>query len=103
MFPLKLYKNCEYYVPPFLCDERFIFDKEKNANLDGSEVVFFLAYNEKDEVVGRIGGILHHTANEINNQKKGRECGPFLLTTLSIDDRLFVDQLLKIHGEALYV
>jgi len=69
MFPLKLYKNCEYYVPPFLCDERVIFDKEKNANLDRSEVVFFLAYNEKDEVVGRIGGILHHTANEINNQK----------------------------------
>lgn len=69
MFPIKLYKNCEYYVPPFLCDERVIFDKEKNANLDKSEVIFFLAYNEKDEVVGRIGGILHHTANEINKQK----------------------------------
>ena len=69
MFPLKLYRNCEYYVPPFLCDERVIFDKEKNANLDRSEVVFYLAYNENNKVVGRIGGILHHTANEINNQK----------------------------------
>lgn len=69
LFPLKLYKNCEYYVPPFLSDEYSIFDKEKNANLDESEVIYYLAYDENDKVVGRIGGILHHTANRINNQK----------------------------------
>ena len=70
-FPLKLYKDCKYYVPPFISDEMAIFDAKKNANLTESEIVGFLAYKD-GEMVGRIAGILHHTDNKITGKKRVR-------------------------------
>ena len=70
-FPLKLYKDCPYYVPPFISDELIIFDKKKNANLTECEIVGFLAYKE-GEIVGRIAGILHKTDNQITGKKRVR-------------------------------
>lgn len=70
-FPLKLYKNCPYYVPPFISDELVLFNKKKNANLIDNEIVGFLAYKDK-KVVGRIAGILQNKDNEITGKKRVR-------------------------------
>lgn len=71
MFPLKLYKNCKYYVPPFISDELVLFNKKKNANLIDNEIVGYLAYKDK-KVVGRIAGILQNVDNEITGKKRVR-------------------------------
>lgn len=68
LFPLKLYKNCKYYVPPLINDEMTIFNSKKNANLKECETVFYLAY-KNDKLVGRIGAILHRTSNQKENKK----------------------------------
>ncbi|MBQ7906609.1 MAG: hypothetical protein IJ309_01400 [Clostridia bacterium] len=69
-FPLKLYKTCEFFVPPLYGDEMALF-KKKNAYSSTCESVFFLAKRGK-EVVGRIQGILQHQSNEIRNEKRVR-------------------------------
>lgn len=69
-FPLKLYKTCEFFVPPLYGDEMALF-KKKNAYSSTCESVFFLAKRGK-EVVGRIQGILQHQSNEIRNEKRAR-------------------------------
>ena len=60
-FPLKIYKDNPYFVPPLYLDEKQIFDKNY-MYYDQAEAVYFNAY--KDGVmVGRISGILQHAAN----------------------------------------
>ena len=59
-FPLKLYKNCEYFVPLMYADEKKLLMAGGNTEIADS--VFFLA--EKDgKVVGRIQGICHKQYN----------------------------------------
>lgn len=69
-FPLKLYKNCQYFVPPLYGDEMAIFT-DKNAYADTCVSVFFLAY-ENGEVKGRIQGIIQNQYNELHNEKRLR-------------------------------
>ncbi|MBO7213885.1 MAG: N-acetyltransferase, partial [Clostridia bacterium] len=69
-FPLKLYKNNPYFVPPIYGDELKIFT-DKNAYLKTCDQVFFLA--KKDgKTVGRIQGIVQKTYNEMQNEKRIR-------------------------------
>ena len=42
-FPLKLYKGCEYFVPPLYMDEKKIFNKDY-VYYDQSEAVYYNAY-----------------------------------------------------------
>lgn len=70
-FPTKLYKDNEYYVHPLRSDEMGIFDPDKNVSYDECEIIFFLAYREK-EVVGRICGIIQKVYNEKTNSKRVR-------------------------------
>lgn len=59
-FPLKLYKDNPYFVPPLYGDEKQIFS-ENYMYYDQAEAVYFNAY--KDGVmVGRISGILQKAA-----------------------------------------
>ena len=67
-FPIELYKDCKYYVPSFIQDEKNILNPKKNLNLGNSEVKCFLAYKD-DELVGRIAGIINHDSNKKNNEK----------------------------------
>lgn len=67
-FPIKLYKDCEYYVPSLIQDEVNIIDPNKNLSLGHSEVKCFLAYKD-DVLVGRIAGIIVHDSNKKNNEK----------------------------------
>ena len=54
-FPLDLYKNCPYFVPPLYGDEKALFKKDTIYS-EQSDSVFFLA-EENGKVVGRIQGI----------------------------------------------
>ena len=68
-FPLRLYKNCEYFVPLLYGDEKKLL--EAGGKPECSESVFFLA--KRDGVtVGRIQGILQKQYNELHNEKRVR-------------------------------
>lgn len=69
-FPLKMYKNNPYFVPPLYSDEMALF-KKNYTYYDQSEAVYYNAY--KDGVmVGRISGILQLASNQKWNQKRVR-------------------------------
>ncbi len=88
-YPLKLYKNCPYYVPNLLSDERKILEPKKNSYLEGNEFRAFLAYKDK-KLVGRIAGLILRKDNELTGEKKIRfsrfEC---------IDDKEVFKELLS--------
>ncbi|MBQ1847776.1 MAG: GNAT family N-acetyltransferase [Clostridia bacterium] len=69
-FPLRLYKECPYFVPPLYGDEKKIF-RADYMYYDQCEAVYYLAY--RDGVpVGRISGILQRASNEKTGQKRVR-------------------------------
>ena len=68
-FPLRLYKGCEYFVPPMYSDEKKLL--ESGGCSDAYESVFFLADRE-GETVGRIQGILHKQYNALKNDRRVR-------------------------------
>lgn len=69
-FPLKLYKDNPYFVPPLYMDEKKIF-KKRNSYSDTCVSTFYLAY--KDGIPsGRIQGIIQKKYNEIHNEKRVR-------------------------------
>lgn len=69
-FPLKMYKKCEYFVPPLYGDEKLIFSK-KNVYYDTCISSYFNAY--KDGVmVGRISGIIQSQSNQKTHQNRAR-------------------------------
>jgi hypothetical protein len=57
-FPLKLYKDNEYYVPAILMDEINTFLPEKNPAFEYCRTKFWLAVKD-GEIVGRIAGIIN--------------------------------------------
>ena len=68
-FPLRLYKDCEFFVPPIYMDEKKLL--KSGGNSDIAESVFYLV--EKDgKTVGRIHGILQKQYNEIHKVKQIR-------------------------------
>ena len=69
-FPLRLYKDNPYFVPPLYADELAVFT-DKNAYADTCESVFFLAKRDK-KTVGRIQGIIQHQSNELHSEKRIR-------------------------------
>ena len=70
-YPLKLYKNSDFYVPCFTSDERNIKNPRKNYAAEGCEVKCFLAY-KNDELAGRIAGIIVEESNRKFGEKKIR-------------------------------
>lgn len=87
-FPLKLYKNCPYYVPPFVNEELNLFNKNKNANLKDSDIVGFLAFKD-NKLVGRIAGILQKTDNQITGKKRVRVSRIDFIDDLEVSAALF--------------
>lgn len=99
MFPLKLYKNCPYYVPPFISDEMILFNRKKNANLIDNEIVGYLAYKNK-KVVGRIAGILQNKDNEITGKHRVRISRVDFIDDYDVSNALFssVEEWAKSKG-----
>ena len=69
-FPLDLYKDNPYFVPPLYGDEKGMFKKSFIYN-DTCDIVNYLAF-DGDRVVGRIQGIIQRASNEKNNEKRVR-------------------------------
>lgn len=69
-FPLRLYSESPYFVPPLYMDEKKIFRKDY-VYYDTCEAVYFLA-ERNGETVGRISGILQKAHNEKTGEKRVR-------------------------------
>ena len=69
-FPLKMYRNNPYFVPPLYADEKKIFSPDY-VYYDTSEAVYYNAYRD-GKIVGRISGILQRSSNEKWGQKRVR-------------------------------
>ncbi len=67
-YPVKLYKDCPYYVPSLRSDEINTFNPKKNFSLAHNECKGFLCYKD-GELVGRIAGLINHRYNEISGKK----------------------------------
>ncbi len=87
-FPLDMYKDNPYFVPPLYGDEKKIFSKNYVYN-DTCEHVYYNAYRD-GKMVGRISGILQKSSNEIRNEKRVR-----FTRFDSIDDQEVADALFK--------
>lgn len=66
-----MYRDDPNFVPAFFGDDMEDWDKTKNPAFEYCEARAFLAYRG-DEVVGRIGAILSHAANEKWGTKRMR-------------------------------
>ena len=68
-FPLRLYRGCEFFVPPLYSDEKKLL--RSGGNSDAFSSVFFLA--ERDgKTVGRIQGIIQKQYNELHGCRQIR-------------------------------
>lgn len=67
-YPVKLYKDCPYYVPNLRSDEINTFNPKKNYSLEHSKIRGFLCYKD-GELVGRIAGLLKNGENENSTEK----------------------------------
>ena len=85
-FPLKMYKDNPYFVPPLYMSERELF-KKVNQFTSSCDTVYYLAYKD-GKVVGRISGIIQKDANEKWKRKRVR-----FTRFDSIDDQEVADAL----------
>ena len=86
-FPLKLYKNNPYFVPPLYADEKKIF-KPDYVYLEQSKAIYFNAYMD-GKMVGRISGILQYASNEKWNQKRVRWTRFDSIDNIEVSNALF--------------
>jgi GNAT superfamily N-acetyltransferase len=63
-FNYEMYKDNQYSVPDLYSDMVNTFSKDKNAAFEFCDADYFLAYNEKGEIVGRVAAIINNRANE---------------------------------------
>ncbi|MCF0229174.1 MAG: hypothetical protein HUJ76_05710 [Parasporobacterium sp.] len=86
-FPNKLYKDVPQFVPAFYGDDMADWSK-KNPALQYCEARSFLAYRD-GEIVGRIGAILSHRANEKWGTKRMRFSQVDFIDDAEVADLLF--------------
>ena len=68
-FPNALYKDNPYYVPQIESMDRDTLMPERNHAFEVCEGKYWLAYDEKNEVVGRVAGIINRKYNEKTGEK----------------------------------
>jgi len=71
LYPVRLFKNNPYFVPPLYSDEMKAL-KHKSAYDEVCDTIYFLAYDEDNKIVGRIAGIIQKQYNERKNEKRVR-------------------------------
>ena len=74
--PWKIYvspdgKRDPNWVPPFLDDQRSLLNTQKNPYHQHSRTKLFMAFNEKNELVGRISTSVDDNFNKFWNEKIG--------------------------------
>lgn len=67
-FPDILYLDNKYRVPQLHFFEKSILNDKKNPAFEFCEAKYWLAY-QKNQIVGRIAGIINQKANEVWNEK----------------------------------
>lgn len=80
-FHYDLYKDNEYDVPTLFSDDLNTLSKDKNAAFEFSEAEYFMAFDGRGRMVGRVAAIINHRANK----RWGRKCVRFGLIDF-IDD-----------------
>ncbi len=70
-FPFVLYRNNQYWAPPFIKDELKNLDPAINPAFDHCEAKYWLAYKD-GRIVGRIAGIINNKIIEKWKVKKAR-------------------------------
>ena len=70
-YPNTLYKDVAQFIPSFYSDDLDDWDREKNPAFSYCDTKCFLAWRD-GEIVGRIGAILSHKANETWNTRRMR-------------------------------
>lgn len=68
-FPNRLYKGNPYYVPQIESMDRDTLTPGKNHAFEVCEGKYWLAYDEKGEIVGRVAGIINRRYNEKTGEK----------------------------------
>lgn len=68
-FPNQLYKDNPYYVPQIESMDLDTLTPGKNHAFEVCEGKYWLAYNERGEVVGRVAGIINRMFNEKAGEK----------------------------------
>lgn len=68
-FPNDLYKGNPCYVPQIESMDRDTLDPKTNHAFEVCEAQYWLAYDEKGTVVGRVAGIINHSYNEKVGEK----------------------------------
>jgi hypothetical protein len=71
LFPLHLYADNPYYVPPLIVDELETLDSKKNSAFAHADAKLFLAMRDS-EIVGRLAVIVNDLANQIEGGKNLR-------------------------------
>ena len=89
-FPNELYKDNPYYVPQIESMDRDTLTPSKNHAFEICEGKYWLAYDEKGHVVGRVAGIINRSYNE----KVGEKICRFGWIDF-IDDRSVSEALMK--------
>lgn len=87
-FPDELYRSSKNYVPAFKGDEFSDWDEKKNPAFSYCEAKRFLAYRD-GKVVGRIGAILSHRANEKWGEKRMRFTAVDFVDDMEVSRALF--------------
>lgn len=87
-FGIDLYEGNDYYVPPLIYDEMATLNMSKNPAFEHCDAAYFLAYRG-EEIVGRIGVIINHKANEIWKQKNARFSFVDFIDDAEVTDALF--------------
>ena len=59
-FQWEIYKTDRNWVPPLRIDRETFLNPQKNPFFKNAQVKLFLAYNDKNRIVGRIGAIISH-------------------------------------------
>jgi len=69
--PWKIYRGDANWVPPLLSERRAFLDPAKNPFFENAQVKLFMAYNERQEPVGRIAGIVSENHIRTHNDGAG--------------------------------
>lgn len=71
-FPNILYKDNPYYVPSLYSDEYNHLNLKKNPAHAYCDTIYYLAYDENNQIVGRVAGIINLAYNKDHNQLQAR-------------------------------
>ena len=71
-FPNSLYKGNPYYVPQIESMDCYTLTPSKNHAFEMCEGKYWLAYDEKGKIVGRVAGIINRKCNEKTGEKTCR-------------------------------